>query len=101
MLTAEGRVAGDTLDEGTEDRADTDTSASEADGGEASTLHLGGGDDGGSGGLSDDAALLDGVAGNAAGHVVGTGAVHEQAAADGRLAGLLQEGALEAGGAWR
>ena len=62
-LTPEGRVAGDTLDEATENCADTDTSTGKTDGSETSTLDLGGGDHGGSGGLSDDATLLDDVAG--------------------------------------
>ena len=62
-LTPEGGVAGNTLDEATENCADTDTSTGKTDGSETSTLDLGGGDHGGSGGLSDDATLLDDVAG--------------------------------------
>ena len=62
-LTPEGRVAGNTLDETTENRANTDTSTGKTDGSETGTLDLGGSDHGGSGGLSDDATLLDNVAG--------------------------------------
>jgi hypothetical protein len=62
-LTPEGRVAGDTLDEATENRADTDTGTSETNGSETGTLDLGGSDHGGGGRLSDDATLLDDVAG--------------------------------------
>jgi len=62
-LTPEGRVAGNTLDEATENRADTDTSTGKTDGSETSTLDLSGSDHGGSGGLGDDATLLDDVAG--------------------------------------
>ena len=62
-LTPEGGVAGDTLDETPENRSDTDTGTSKANGGETGTLDLGGGNHGGSGGLDDDATLLDDVAG--------------------------------------
>jgi hypothetical protein len=61
-LATERGVAGDTLDETTENRADTDTSTSKTDGSDTSTLDLGGGDHGGGGRLSDDAAGLDQVA---------------------------------------
>jgi hypothetical protein len=40
-LTAEGRVAGNTVEEGSEDEADTDTSTSQTDGGGAHTQVLG------------------------------------------------------------
>ena len=63
-LTPEGRVAGNTLDETSENRSDTDTSTGKTDGSETSTLDLGGSDHGGSGGLGDDATLLDDVAGS-------------------------------------
>ena len=62
-LTPEGGVAGNTLDEATENRSDTDTSTGETNGSEAGTLDLGGSDHGGGGRLSDDATLLDDVAG--------------------------------------
>ncbi|KAH9870877.1 hypothetical protein J1614_006449 [Plenodomus biglobosus] len=62
-LTPEGGVAGDTLDETTENRSDTDTSTGKTNGGQTSALDLGGSDHGGSGGLGDDATLLDDVAG--------------------------------------
>lgn len=62
-LTPEGRVAGNTLDEATENRSDTNTSTGKTDGSETGTLDLSGSDHGGSGGLGDDATLLDDVAG--------------------------------------
>jgi hypothetical protein len=62
-LTPEGGVAGNTLDEATENRSDTNTGTSKTNGSETGTLDLSGGDHGGSGGLGDDATLLDDVAG--------------------------------------
>jgi hypothetical protein len=62
-LTPEGRVAGNTLDETSENRTDTDTGTGETNGSETGTLDLGGSDHGGGSGLSDDATLLDDVAG--------------------------------------
>ena len=62
-LTPERWVAGDTLDEGSENRTDTNTSTSETDGGDTSALDLGSSDNGGGGRLSDDATGLDHVAG--------------------------------------
>lgn len=62
-LTPEGRVAGNTLDEATENRSDTNTGTGKTNGSETSTLDLSGGNHGGSGGLGDDATLLDDVAG--------------------------------------
>jgi hypothetical protein len=62
-LTPEGRVAGNTLDETSENRTDTDTGTGETNGSETGTLDLGGSDHGGGGRLSDDATLLDDVAG--------------------------------------
>jgi hypothetical protein len=64
-LTPEGRVAGNTLDETAEHRSDTDTGTGKTDGSETGTLDLSGGDHGGSGGLDDDATLLNDVAGGA------------------------------------
>lgn len=61
-LTPERWVAGDTLDEGSENRTDTDTSTSKTDCGDTSTLDLGSSDHGGGGRLSDDTAGLDQVA---------------------------------------
>lgn len=84
-LTLERRVAGDTGDEGSEDVADTDTSTSETDGRETSTVHLGSGDDGSGGRLNDDAARLDGAAHHARGKS-GTAAVEEEAIVDHGLA---------------
>lgn len=87
-LTPERRVAGDTLDEGTEDGTNTNTGTSETDGSNTGTLDLGGGDHGGSSRLSNDAtALHDGAAG-----VVleggADGAVHDEAV----LGGLDADG---------
>jgi hypothetical protein len=82
-LTPEGRVAGNTLDEATENRSDTDTSTGETNGSETGTLDLGGSDHGGSGRLSDDATLLDDVAGG----VVAEGAAGSNEAVLGGLAG--------------
>lgn len=88
-LTPEGGVAGDTLDETTEDRSDTDTSTGKANSGHTSTLDLGGSDHGGSGGLGDDATLLDDVAGG----VGAEGAAGSHEAVLGRLAGSVGEAA--------
>jgi hypothetical protein len=82
-LTPEGGVAGDTLDEATENRSDTDTSTGETNGSETGTLDLGGSDHGGGGRLSDDAALLDDVAGG----VVAEGTAGSDEAVLGGLAG--------------
>jgi hypothetical protein len=62
-LAPKGRVAGNTLDEATENRSDSDTGAGKTDGSETGTLDLGGSDHGSSRRLDDDAALLDHVAG--------------------------------------
>jgi hypothetical protein len=62
-LTPEGGVAGNTLDETTENRSDTNTGTGKTNGSETGTLDLSGSDHGGSGGLGDDATLLDDVAG--------------------------------------
>lgn len=78
-LTPEGRVAGDTLDEGTENRSDTDTSTSKTDGGNTGTLDLGGSDHGGGGRLSDDATLLDDLAAGVVLEGVADGVVHDEA----------------------
>lgn len=61
-LAPERWVAGDTLDESTEHRADTDTSAGQTDGGNTGALDLGGSDHGGGRRLSNDAAALDDLA---------------------------------------
>jgi hypothetical protein len=83
-LTPEGGVAGNTLDEATENRSDTDTSTGETNGSDTGTLDLGGGDHGGSGRLGDDATLLDDVAGG----VVAEGAAgSNEAVLGGGLAG--------------
>jgi hypothetical protein len=89
-LTTEGWVAGDTLDETSENRTDTDTSAGETDRGDAGTLDLCGGDESGGGRLNDDSTGLDHVAAEVAGDGGAGGAVEDQAA-------LL---CLEAGRAW-
>jgi hypothetical protein len=82
-LTPEGGVAGNTLDKTSENRADTDTSTGETNGSETGTLDLGGSDHGGSGGLNDDATLLDDVAGG----VVAERAAGSDDAVRGGLAG--------------
>ena len=96
-LTAERRVASNTLDEGAEDGTDPDTRTGETDGGETGTLHLGRGDDGGGGGLGDDAARLHGAT-HHGGRELAAGAGHEQAIVDGLLAGRLDERARDASG---
>ena len=80
-LTPERRVAGNTLDEATENRSDTNTGTGKTNGSETGTLDLGGSDHGGSGGLGDDATLLDHVAGG----VVAEGAAGSD---EGALLGL-------------
>jgi hypothetical protein len=77
-LTPEGRVAGNTLDEGTENCADTDTSTSKTDGGDTGTLDLGGSDHGGGGRLSNDTAGLDDLAAGVVLEGVADGAVHDE-----------------------
>jgi hypothetical protein len=78
-LTPEGWVAGNTLDEGTENRTDTNTGTSETDRGDTSTLDLGGGDHSGGGRLSDDAAGLDHVASGVVLEGIAEGAVLDEA----------------------
>lgn len=65
ILTSHCGVAGDTLDEGGVDVADTDTSTSKTDGSKACTVDLGGGKDGGRRGLDDDTSRLHGAANQA------------------------------------
>ena len=77
-LTPEGWVAGDTLDKGSENGSDTDTSTSETDGGHTGTLDLGGSDHGGSGRLSNDATGLDDLAAGVVLEGVADGAVHDE-----------------------
>jgi len=84
LLTSEGRVAGNAVDESAKDGADTDTSASETDGGGTSTVDLGSSDDGGGRGLDDDAAGLHDATHHVGGEVI-AGAIEEQAMADGGL----------------
>jgi hypothetical protein len=81
-LTPEGGVAGDTLDETSENRADTDTGSGKTNGSETGALDLGGSDHGGGGRLGDDATLLDDVAGG----VLAEGAADNEAVLGG-LAG--------------
>jgi hypothetical protein len=96
MLTSEGGVASNTLDESAEDASDTDTSTSEAHGGETGTLHLGGGQDGSGRGLDDDTALLHGVADHVVGEVVACAIEEETAAGSSRLASSGEDGAGDA-----
>ena len=81
-LATKGRVAGDTLDQTAEDRADTRTGTSEADGGHASALDLGGSDEGSGSRLSDDAAGLDDVAAYVVGELVAHRAQNEAVVGD-------------------
>jgi hypothetical protein len=83
-LTPEGRVAGDTLDEGTENRTDTDTSTSETDSSDTGTLDLGSSNHGGGGRLSDDAAGLDDVAAGVVLEGIADRVVHDEAVLGGR-----------------
>lgn len=100
VLTSEGGVAGDAIDERAEDGANADAGASETDGGSASTMHLGGRDEGGSRGLDDDAPGLHGAADHGGGERV-TGAIEDQAVAAGRLAcSGRDDGARDAGWRW-
>jgi hypothetical protein len=83
-LTPKGGVAGDTLDEGTENRTDTDTSTSETDGSDTGALNLGSCDHGGGGRLSDDAAGLDDVAAGVVLESIADRVVHDEAVLGGR-----------------
>jgi hypothetical protein len=83
-LTPKGRVACDTLDKGTENRTDTDTSTGETDGSDTGALNLGSCDHGGGGGLSDDAAGLDDVAGGVVLEGIADRVVHDEAVLGGR-----------------
>lgn len=78
-LTPERWVAGDTLDEGTENGTDTNTSTSETDSGDTSTLDLGGGNHGGGRRLSNDATALDDVAASVVLEGIADRAVHDEA----------------------
>lgn len=97
-LATKGRVAGDTLDKPAEDRADTRTGTSEADGGHASALDLGGSDQGSGGRLSDDAAGLDDVAADVVGELTAHRA-EDEAVLWGLESALAHDGALDARGA--
>jgi hypothetical protein len=77
-LTPEGRVAGDTLDEGTENRTNTHTGTSKTDGGDTGTLNLGGSNHGSGRGLSNDAAALDDLAAGVVLEGVADGVVHDE-----------------------
>jgi len=78
---SKGRVAGDSLDQTAEDKADTGTGTSEADGGHASALELGGSDEG-SGSRLNDAAGLHDVAADVVGELVAHGAQDEAVLGD-------------------
>lgn len=96
ILTAERRVARNTGDQATEDGSDTDTSTGQTDGSQTSTLSFSSGNDGRSHSLSDDAALLDGIARELRTNVAAC-VVHQQAVADGRLGLLADQRARDAG----
>lgn len=97
VITSESRVAGHTLDEGSEHRTDTDTGTSQANGRHASTLDLGSSHHGGGGRLGNDATGLHGIAGEAGGKLA-AGAVEDQAIVQGGLTGLTDDGALDTSG---
>jgi hypothetical protein len=61
-LTPQRWVARNTLDQSTENSSDTDTSSGKTNGGQTSSLNLGGSDHGSGGRLGDDTARLLGVA---------------------------------------
>lgn len=95
LLTSEGRVASDTVDERAEDGADTNTSTGETDGSGTGTVDLGSSDDGGGSGLDHDAAGLHHAAHHVGGEVVAS-AIEEQAVADsGLLAYRADDGAWD------
>ena len=99
MLTSHGGVTSNTVDESSEDAADTDTSSGEAHGGETSTLHLGGGQDGSGRGLDDDTPLLHSIADHGVGEVVAAAIEEESAASSSWLADSREDGAGDA--SWR
>jgi hypothetical protein len=84
MLTSEGRVAGNTIDESGEHGANTNTGTSETDSGGTSTVNLGSSDDGGGSGLDDDAPRLHDTTHHVGGEIF-AGAIEEQTVADSRL----------------
>lgn len=84
MLTSEGRVASNTIDESGEDGADANTSASETDSSGTCTVNLGSSDDGSSSGLDDDAPRLHDTTHHIGSEVI-AGAIEEQTVADSRL----------------
>jgi hypothetical protein len=96
MLTSKSGVAGDTIDESGEDRADTNTGTSETDDGGAGTVDLGGSHDGHGGGLDDNASRLHGTAHHVGGQVVADGAIEQQAVAGDGLACRADDGAGDA-----
>jgi hypothetical protein len=95
LLTSEGRVAGNTVDQSGKDGADTDTSTSETNGGSTSAVDLGSSDDGSGSRLDDDTAGLHDSTHHVGGDVV-AGAIEEQAVADsGLLAYRADDGAWD------
>ena len=86
-LTTERGVAGDTLDQSTENRTDTNTSTSQTDRGQTSTLDLSGGNHSSGGGLSDDAAGLNHVASDVVLEGVAESGIHDEGVLGGRDAG--------------
>lgn len=95
LLTSESGVAGDAIDERSEDGTDTDTSTGETDDGSTSTVDLGGGDDGRGGRLDDDASGLHHTTHDVGGEVIAD-TIAEQAVVDGRLARGADDGAWDA-----
>ena len=96
-LVTKGRVAGDSLDQTAEDKADTRTGTSEADGGHASALDFGGSEEGSGSRLSGDAARLDDIEADFVGELVAHGA-HDEAAVGDSDGALAYDGTLHARG---
>lgn len=85
------------MDEGAENGANADTSASETDRGKTGTVHLGRGDDGSGGRLDDNTPALHGIADHGRGKRVAGAIEHETMAASQRLlASSRDDGAWDA-----
>lgn len=94
-FTSQGRIASDTLDQGSKDCTNTNTGTSEANSGKTSALHLGRGDHGSSRCFGNNASGLHGSTRDAGAHVAAD-AVEEQAMAGGRLTSVTDDRAWDA-----
>lgn len=93
FITSHGRVTSHALDQGGKDGSNADASTGETDGGETSSLHLRGSDDGHGSRLDDDAAGLHGIADDGGGHAGASRTVEEQTAMAGSgLTSLADDG---------